>query len=276
VVRLSAIQLNSTPNVEENLSNISRLISELPHAANHLVVLPECCLFFGGSDRDMLELAKATAEDNRLANALAMLAKEHQVTLVAGSIPVAVKGKYQFTNRCCVFSPEGKLVSQYDKIHLFDVEVADKSKSYKESKYTLAGEQVVLADTSITKIGLAICYDLRFPGLFGQLRQQGANVVTLPSAFTRVTGEAHWQPLIQARAIENQVYMVAAGQVGIHQNGRETWGHSMIVDPWGRILAERADEVGSISVEYQSSVVEEIREKMPVLAHNQFLSELNI
>ncbi|NQY62191.1 MAG: carbon-nitrogen hydrolase family protein [Alteromonadaceae bacterium] len=277
MIKLSAIQLCSGPDVTENLEAISRQLTILEQKSvgedKHLVVLPECCLFFGGKDVEQLTLAKKTQDSQELLNGLLALAKQFKMTLVAGTIPLLDKDENKFTNTCCVFSPEGNVLEQYDKIHLFDVDVKDNEKEYRESLYTKPGEQVVVLPTEAGNVGLSVCYDLRFPELYRQLRNQGADIITVPSAFTRVTGKAHWQTLLQARAIENQVYIIAAGQEGVHANGRETWGHSMIISPWGEILSCLENGEGVISAQYSNEELSRIRNSMPINKHNKFTTD---
>ncbi len=275
MARLSAIQLCSVPNVEQNLLQIEKQLALLPFDEDHVVVLPECCLYFGGKDKEQLELAKRTADSNQLESALAKLASRYGVILVAGTIPLLSEDKTRFTNSSCLFTPTGQKIAQYDKIHLFDVNVQDNEKCYRESKYTQAGNKTVVEPLAFAKLGLSVCYDLRFPELYRTLRVQGADIITVPSAFTRPTGKAHWQALLQARAIENQVYIIAAGQEGVHENGRKTWGHSMIISPWGEVLVQRDSEVGYISTPYQQEEINKIRSDMPVFEHNQFITEFN-
>jgi len=271
---ISAIQLTSRPCVEENLEEISRQLSSLTVSDTHTVVLPECCLFFGGKDAEQLSLAKTSHQSDELRTSLANLAKSYGIYLVAGSIPLYQPKSDKFTNTCCVFSPQGKQLGRYDKIHLFDVNVEDSEKHYRESRYTQAGNKTSVVNIGELKLGLSICYDLRFPELFRDLRQSGADIITVPSAFTKVTGKAHWQALLQARAIENQVYIVAAGQEGIHANGRETWGHSMIINPWGEIISSLAQGQGTISAEISPAEIRKIRSAIPVAEHNQFITKL--
>jgi len=289
MVRLSAIQLCSVPNVDDNLKNIAAQLTALclsiqmpekkqehePEISEHIVVLPECCLFFGGKDAQQLELAKDTAQSQYLVNSLAALAKQFCITLVAGTIPLLSSCGNKFTNTSCVFSPEGKILGQYDKIHLFDVNVNDNEKNYLESKYTQAGRSSEIVQRQDVTIGLSVCYDVRFASLYRQLTAQGATIITVPSAFTRVTGKAHWQALLQARAIENQVYIIASAQEGIHESGRETWGHSMIISPWGEILACKETGEGFITSNYSHEEINRVRTAMPVLEHNKFTVELN-
>ena len=287
MVKLTAIQLCSVPDVGDNFRTIDRhletLIAESSQDDENIVVLPECCLFFGGKDQQQLGLAKESDQlayqnlfVSTLQEQLSRLAKRYHVYLVAGSIPLLSTITDKFTNTCCVFSPEGELLTQYDKIHLFDVDVQDSEKQYRESRYTQSGNEIVSATAAGLHVGLSICYDLRFPELYRSLTALGADIITVPSAFTAVTGKAHWQALLQARAIENQVYIIAAGQQGVHENGRETWGHSMIISPWGEILACLEEGEGSISVEFSQQALDKVRKAIPVAEHNQFESTLKL
>lgn len=275
-MQLCAIQMCSSTNITENLADIEKQLTTLQQDQQQLVVLPECCLFFGGKDKAQLTLAEAEAEQksDSLQSHLSALAHRFNIFLVAGSIPVLSKSVGKFTNTSIVFSPTGEKLGCYDKLHLFDVAVEDNEKSYCESRYALAGDHISVVDIAKTKLGLSICYDLRFPELFRQLTQQGAKIITVPSAFTRVTGAAHWQTLLQARAIENQVYIIAAGQEGVHLNGRETWGHSVIISPWGEVLAQLDTGKGIICADYNEQELLKVRAAMPVAAHNRFNNEL--
>jgi predicted amidohydrolase len=284
MVKLSAIQLCSVPDVKQNLSKIKQELTALcaddvaddplNNDDEHIVVLPECCLFFGGKDDQQLTLAKDILATDYLLRALSALARQFNITLVAGTIPLLTACGEKFTNSCCVFSARGQLIGRYDKIHLFDVEVNDSEKNYLESTYTQAGKSVELVKQQAFNIGLSVCYDIRFPALYRLLTTQGATIITVPSAFTRVTGKAHWQTLLQARAIENQIYIIAAGQAGTHVNGRETWGHSMIISPWGDILALKEIGEGYISSHYHPEKINRVRAAMPVNEHNKFTVEL--
>jgi predicted amidohydrolase len=284
MVKLSAIQLSSAANVATNLATITKILAKITATSfqinnandgkigvvnegeytQHLVVLPECCLYFGGKDSEQLSLAAESAQGNDLCLALGALAKKFNVYLVAGTVPIISACTKKFTNSSCFFNPKGELIGQYDKIHLFDVNVSDSTKNYCESRFTEAGKEISVVKTDFASIGLSVCFDLRFPTLFQQLSKAGANIITIPSAFTKVTGKAHWQTLLQARAIENQVYIIAAGQEGVHENGRETWGHSMIINPWGTIEQTIATGEGYITVDYQPEEVIRIRQSMPL------------
>ena len=273
MVKLSAIQLSSTPNVEQNIKAIANQLAKLTQTSNsadtdHIVVLPECCLFFGASDQAQLSLAEQSKNDlkgkSELQSSLSQLAKQYKVTLIGGTIPILAESGDKFTNTSCVFNSLGELITRYDKIHLFDVNVEDSEKTYFESRYTQAGNQACIAKTPMANIGLSVCFDVRFPLLYQKLSELGADIITVPSAFTRVTGRAHWQTLLQARAIENQVYIVAAGQEGVHANGRETWGHSMIISPWGEILACLEQGEGIVTSDYIPLEIQRIRTSMPL------------
>ncbi len=274
MIKLTAIQLTSTADVATNLNKIAKLLTEATKAivpsdtieedVEHLVVLPECCLYFGCKDSEQLNLAKQSAQSDALCSALSQLAIRFKVCLVAGTIPLLTSSGDKFTNSSCIFSPNGEMIDRYDKIHLFDVNVSDNTKSYHESKYTQAGKETRVVNTPFANIGLSVCFDLRFPTLFQQLSYKGADIITIPSAFTRVTGKAHWQTLLQARAIENQVYIIAAGQEGVHENGRETWGHSMVINPWGGIEKNITTGEGFITVDYQKEEIARIRQSMPL------------
>lgn len=271
------IQMTSTPNVDENIAYVNqqleiRLSSGLL-AANSIVVLPECFANFGGRDKSNLSIAEVIG-DGPVQNKLSRIAAQYQVYIVAGSFPTVSDNVDKFYATALVFNPQGHLINNYQKIHLFDVDIADNTGSYRESDSTVPGDKIVCFDTEWGKVGVAICYDLRFPGLFQCLRAKGVDAVVLPSAFTEVTGAAHWQALVQARAIENQFYMIACNQNGIHENGRETFGHSMIVSPWGEVLVSASRDNGLFGTKLDRQRINGIRETMPVANHNKFSAVL--
>ena len=268
---LSAIQMISEKQADLNLTNLKRLLAELSPEIGQLVLLPENALSFA-SKESYLHLAENLG-DGYYQSQLANLAKQYQCYLVCGSFPIKSAQKNKIYTSSLVFSPLGELISHYHKLHLFDAQVADSRGLYKESDTFIAGQQIQLFDcvneTQSVKVGLTICYDLRFPSLFQTLRAQGADIILLPAAFTQVTGKAHWQPLLQARAIENQCYIIAA-----NQGGDNTYGHSMIISPWGEILQQLKHEEGSIQCPFDNLLVQKIRQDMPVIAHNRFISSL--
>ncbi|RYV00833.1 amidohydrolase [Shewanella sp. OPT22] len=272
-MQISLLQCQSSKDVQENLSFIRSQLEQLPRIKGEpqLVVLPECVLLFGGHESMQLA-ALGDGPENPLKRALADIAKKYDVYLIAGSIPEKALHNRVYS-RCYFFSNQGEVLGSYDKIHLFDVDVADGTKTYRESDTFCPGERVTVVETPFGKIGLAICYDLRFPELFQALRAKGAEFIALPSAFTKVTGKVHWQVLLQARAIETQSYILAAAQWGQHASGRrETWGQSMIVDPWGEIVAQRPDGTGWIQATPDMAQLELVRQQMPITTQKRFES----
>ena len=265
--QLAALQMVSTPNVEENLLAIEHAIKQ--QASGSLVVLPECFACFGANDKALLKISE-TLGAGPIQAKLAELSKRYGVWIVAGTIPLKTEDSQKYTASCLVFNDQGDCVVEYQKIHLFDVLVEDSTGSYLESKYTQAGKKLVVVDSPFGKLGLAVCYDVRFAGMFQAMGQ--IDVLVLPSAFTRTTGAAHWHALIRARAIENQCYLVAPNQGGIHANGRETYGHSSIVSPWGVILDSRSEGEGMVTSYFDVQELKKIRRSMPVQQHNQFRS----
>ncbi|MDV6327889.1 carbon-nitrogen hydrolase family protein [Idiomarina sp. Sol25] len=259
--------MSSRPDPQDNLAIVAKLLEQLPATRPQLVVLPEAFSCFGAGDRAQLAMAE-TYKDGEVQKQLAALAKKHEVYLVGGTLPIDAGER--FSAASILFGPDGGILNRYDKIHLFDVDVADNTKEYRESKWTQPGSNVVTTATDFGVVGMAVCYDLRFPELFSALRQAGSQIIALPSAFTQVTGKAHWHALVRARAIEQQVFIVAPGQVGEHANGRETFGHSIIVSPWGEILAEQELDEGVVSVSVDVADIEPIRKQMPVAQQNQF------
>ena len=233
---LIALQMVSVPDVESNLAFVEHQLKKLNHSEPVLVVLPECFACFGASDRHISKVAEAKG-DGPIQQALGDLARKYGVWLAGGSIPLRSGSQERYTASCLLFDEQGNERAEYQKIHLFDVSVADSTGSYLESKYTDAGNEVVVVkDTPFGSIGLSICYDVRFPGLYQAMGN--VDVILVPAAFTYTTGQAHWHPLLRARAIEKQSYLVAANQGGVHDNGRETFGHSCVISPWGEIIAE--------------------------------------
>ncbi|MGS0682575.1 carbon-nitrogen hydrolase family protein [Shewanella sp. 125m-7] len=272
-MQVSLLQCRSSRSVPDNLAFIESQLKSLPQKIDgpQLVVLPECCLLFGGEESQQLQYA-VDAETSPLKQALAKLAAQYGVVIVAGSIPILAEDGRVY-NRCYVFDTDGSILGQYDKLHLFDVEVTDGTKQYRESDAFCPGDHICVVDTPIGKLGLAICYDIRFADLFRAMREAGAELIAVPAAFTKVTGEAHWQVLLQARAIETQCFVLGAAQWGQHNQGsRETWGQSMIVSPWGDILAEKAQGTGWVQAQIDLESLQALRLKMPVISHNRFVS----
>jgi predicted amidohydrolase len=273
---LSAIQLVSGPSPVENIATIKGLLVQLAPQENQLVLLPENVLSFANKNQ-YLQLAESLGE-GVFQTQLSDLAQQYQCYIVCGSFPIKSPIKNKIYTTSLVFSPTGELISHYHKIHLFDALVDDKQGTYKESDTFVPGKSLQLFDWETeygkVKVGLAICYDLRFPGLFQALRAQGAEVLLLPSAFTKVTGQAHWLPLLQARAIENQCYVLAANQGGLHDCGRETYGHSMVISPWGEILDKLEINEGFVCAPFSKTTIDDLRTNMPISTHNRFTSVL--
>lgn len=269
MVNLVAVQMTSTPDWQENINFIEQQLVSINKTVPSLVLLPECCACFGTRDGYLLSISE-TRGDGPIQAALRDMAIRHNVYLITGSIPLKGDDEQHFTASSLLLSPEGETLAEYCKIHMFDVSVNDNTGSYLESKYTQAGDEVVVADTPIGKIGLAVCYDVRFPGLFEAMGD--IDILSLPAAFTQRTGKAHWHTLVGARAIEKQCFVVAANQWGEHANGRETFGHSSIYSPWGEILAQKDHGTGMIQANADISQRSQLKKNMPVGQHNRFRS----
>lgn len=264
-MRVAAVQMTSTPDPTHNLDQAHAFLIDAVSQGAEFVAFPENVFLLTSNSKDTIRIAK---EQNSVwKETLSEWAIEHDVWILGGSIPVpAPKGK--LTNTSFLFSPEGKAVARYDKIHLFDADVAG-DREYRESKTFKAGTRPVVARTSLGKVGLSICYDLRFPELYRKESKAGAQVLFVPAAFTVPTGQAHWDVLTRARAIENLCYVVAPAQWGTNFEGRETYGCTRIIDPWGRILAERPKGTGVSIADLDLGKLEEIRNKLPALEHRK-------
>ena len=270
MVNLIAIQMTSTPDVDENLAFVEARLASLNITEPTLVVVPECFARFGTRDREQLDIAEARYT-GKICQAMQAMAKQYGVYLVTGTFPLQGDQEDKFTASSLLIGPDGKVIDEYQKIHLFDVAVQDNIGSYKESTYTQPGQRVVTCNTPIGRIGLAVCYDVRFPGLFNAMGD--VDILVLPAAFTRYTGNAHWHTLVRARAIEKQCFVVAPNQTGDHANGRETFGHSIIYSPWGDVLAECETQPGMIQAAVDISDRDTLKTNMPVSQHNQFRSD---
>lgn len=267
---VSLIQLISCSEPRDNLQQIKQSLAAMQPAPEQLVLLPENALVFG--ERADYLTHQERLGDGPLQSALAQLAAEYGIYLVCGSMPITSEESERVYTSSLVFDPSGKRLSHYHKMHLFDVDVADGHGAYRESATFKPGNQLTCVDLGEVKLGLSICYDLRFPSLFQALAAQGANVILVPAAFTYVTGKAHWLALLQARAIETQCYIVAANQGGEHDNKRQTWGHSCIISPWGEILSQLNQGVGHLSQPLDFESLTKIRQQMPVQQHQRFMT----
>lgn len=270
-MNLAVIQMVSQDDVLENLATARRLLEQAADGGARLAVLPENFAAMGRRDAAALGRAEALGEGPILP-CLRQVARDFGLWIVAGTLPLPPLGRPQAKAHACslLFDEHGEQVARYDKLHLFDVEVADSRGHYRESDDYAHGERVVVADTPAGRLGLTVCYDLRFPELYGALREAGAELISAPSAFTAVTGAAHWHVLVRARALETQCYLLAAGQGGTHPGPRETYGHSAIVDPWGRILAEQAQGEAVLLANRDPGEQTAIRQRMPVHRHRRF------
>jgi len=260
-MRAAAIQLNSTADVDRNLATAERLVDAAAAAGAELVVLPEKWSALGPGEM-LLELAEPL--DGPIVTAARGWAQRLGITLLAGSVGERIEGSERIANTSLLIAPDGEIEATYRKIHMFDVDVG--GVSYRESEHERAGEEVVVAPAAGTDLGMTICYDLRFPELFRILALRGARVITVPSAFTATTGRDHWEVLLRARAIEDQLFVVAANQFGTAPPSFSSWGHSMIVDPWGRILDVLADGEGHAIADLDLGEVERVRAQVPSLA----------
>jgi len=276
VTIVAAIQMVSVDDVAQNLELASGLVAEAAAQGAALVVLPEnFAVLDCGPVAEHAEVEGDPAAP--IQRCLAALAREHAVFLQGGTLPLSNRpgatAEPVTTGRVrpssLLFGPDGSQLARYDKIHLFDVLVDDAQAQYSESLTFEPGERVVVADTAAGRLGMSICYDLRFPELYRRLLEAGAELISVPSAFTRVTGEAHWEVLLRARAIENQCYVIAPNQGGRHNKNRETWGHTMIIDPWGRVLACRPSGAGVVLADVDLAALREVRDRMPVSAHRR-------
>lgn len=271
--QVAAIQMASGPNVNSNLIEAERLITDAVAAGAQLVVLPENFAFMGHDEADILAIAEVDNE-GPIQKFLAHQAKTHGIWLVGGTLPMQGSDDKHIRSACLVFNDKGERVARYDKIHLFDVHIDASNESYNESETTEAGDEVVVIDTPFGRMGIAICYDLRFPELFRHMLDADMQFIAMPSAFTAITGKAHWETLTRARAIENLCFVIAADQGGFHINGRETHGDSMIVDPWGQILDRVPNGSGFILAEMDQEQVNKVRKNFPATEHRRMPCKL--
>ena len=263
-IRVACVQMRSGTDVAENIAAASSLMREAAAGGAELIATPEMTTLLDRKPGASWEKSTSEEADPGLA-AFRALAGELGVTLLIGSLAIRVaEGKC--ANRSFLIGPDGAVVAKYDKIHMFDVQL-NAGNIYRESDSYAAGGEAVVADLAAGRLGMTVCYDVRFPDLFRQLAVAGAKVIAVPAAFTRITGEAHWHILLRSRAIETGCYIIAPAQGGKHQDGRETYGHSLIIDPWGEILAEAGTEPGIIAATLDLSKVDEVRGKIPSLRH---------
>jgi predicted amidohydrolase len=264
-IRVAALQMRSGTEPEDNLAALEKLVAEAAAGGATYALSPEVTVAFA-ENREGLSRVAGPYENNAPLQRVAALAREHRLHLHLGSLAVALPDG-RFANRSVVFGPDGLVLATYDKIHLFDATLPGLS-AYRESATYRGGDEAVVVGAGPLRLGLSICYDVRFPSLYRTLAEAGAEMIAVPAAFTVPTGRAHWEILLRARAIETGSFVIAAAQGGTHQNGRSTWGHSMIIDPWGEIIAAiDGDEPGVVLADLDLGKVAEAREKVPALAN---------
>ena len=268
-MKVAALQMVSTPDVGRNLEAAKSLLQQAAQAGAELAVLPEYFCLLGHKDTDKLAIAER-AGYGRLQEFLSQCATDFKLWIVGGTVPLDASQPGKVYNSTLVYNPQGQCVARYDKMHLFCFD--NGQENYDESRVLSPGKTPVTFDLPSRdghtwRIGLSICYDLRFPELYRALGSSGADLMLVPSAFTYTTGQAHWALLLRARAAENLAYVLAAAQGGLHENGRRTWGHSVVVDAWGRIMAEQAEEPGVVLADIDKASLMAWRAQLPALSH---------
>ena len=283
LTKIAAIQMASGPQVEANLMAAVALIKEAADGGAQMAVLPENFVLMPMQESENIDIAEVY-NNGHIQSFIGDCARENSIWIVAGSIPLKTNTEGKVTSTSLLFNSEGEIVARYNKMHLFDVTFGDdaigndtrdisikkgKADTYHESAIFSAGSEVVVVDTPFGKVGMSICYDLRFPNLYREMVNKGAEIILIPSAFTAATGKVHWEPLLRARAIENQSYVIAAAQGGYHVNGRETWGHTMVIDYWGQTHGVLEKGSGSIMIDIDLDAQAVTRKNFPVLEHRK-------
>ena len=265
-MRIAALQTVSTPDVDRNLEAAARLIAQAARDGAELAALPEYFCLMGRRDADKLHVAEAPGV-GPIQTFLAAQAKAHGLWLIGGTLPLRTDANDRVRNACCVYAPDGSLAARYDKMHLFRYD--NGRESYDEARVLEAGDAAVAMQAGPLRIGLSICYDLRFPELYRRLCVPPCDLLSVPAAFTYTTGREHWELLLRARAVENQCYVIAAAQGGTHENGRRTWGHSMVVGPWGEVLAVQPEGEGVVLADLDLKRLLDVRQQLPALEHRR-------
>ena len=279
-MKIAALQMVSTPDVARNLEAARRLIAQAAAQGAQLVALPEYFCLLGRHDTDKLSVAETplcevgerpaagiATQRAPIQQALADAAREHRLWLIGGTVPLRTADPQRVRNSNCVFAPDGSLAARYDKMHLFCFD--NGKERYDEGRVLEAGDVPQAVQCDDFRVGLSVCYDLRFPELYRALMEPPCDLIAVPSAFTHTTGAAHWELLLRARAVENQAYVIAPAQGGTHQNGRRTWGHSMIVDPWGEVLGVLPEGEGVVLAEVDLERIAAVRRQLPALEHRR-------
>jgi len=267
MVRIAAVQTNSSANIKDNLGRITTILEQCRDDGCVTAVLPECFGLMQKHRQQLIDSAEVF-ESGRIQDWLAGESSRLEMFLIGGSVALKSDDPARVTNSLLAYNDQGSRIARYDKIFLFDVHLS-KDESYAESDYTMAGNRLVVVDTPVGKIGLSICYDLRFPELYRALVHNGAEVLVVPSAFAYSTGFAHWTPLLKARAIENTSYFVAPAQFGTHNGNRKTWGNTMIVDPWGKVIERLEDGWGFVATDVNPEELKAVRKRLPSLKHRR-------
>jgi deaminated glutathione amidase len=265
-VKVAALQMTSGPDVAANLAIAQSLLADAAAAGARLAALPENFAFLGLADADKRAIAEEDG-NGLIQSALAEAARRLGLWIVAGTMPLRLPGEGRVAAACLLFDDQGRRIARYDKIHLFDVDLPGRQESYRESAHIAPGKVAIVAETAVGRLGLSVCYDVRFPELYRALSGAGAQIFSVPSAFTAPTGRAHWEALLRARAIENLCYVIAPAQSGIHPNGRETYGDTLIVDHWGRVLRRLPRGRGMVVCELDLERQAEARAAFPALDH---------
>ena len=268
-MKIAALQMVSTTRVEQNCDAARRLIAQAVRGGAELVALPEYFCLMGRADRDKLAVAEAPGE-GPIQQRLALAAREHGVWLIGGTVPIRTDDPDRVLNSNCVYAPDGSLAARYDKIHLFRYD--NGRERYDEGCVILAGSTPTAVQAGAYRVGLSVCYDLRFPELYRELMHPPCDLLSVPAAFTHTTGAAHWELLLRARAVENQCYVIAAAQGGAHENGRRTFGHSMVVDPWGKVVGVLPEGEGVVLAEIDPAHIASVRMQLPALEHRRPLT----
>jgi len=268
-MRIALHQMTSNIDPMRNASDMADAIASAAEHEAAMYFAPEMAILV---DRDRARARQyMTSESHNMAlQSLIAAAARHQIWVHIGSMPILDEGAEKLANRSMIISPDGAITARYDKMHLFDVDLAS-GESWRESSAYVGGEKPVVVQTPLGRMGLAICYDMRFPDLFSAYAKSGVDIITLPSAFTVPTGEAHWHTLLRARAIESAAFIIAAAQCGVHEDGRQTYGHSLVVDPWGTILLDMGSSPGLACVDLDIDMIQRVRKQIPVHANRRII-----
>jgi deaminated glutathione amidase len=268
MTKVAAIQMVSTDRVETNLQTAAGLIQEAASQQAEFLVLPENFPLMGMQEQDKISILEPYG-NGPIQSFLGKQAQLHEVWILGGTVPLAASVPDKVRAASLLYNPEGRCVARYDKIHLFDVSVNNTDETYNESSTIEGGDELVVIRTPLGNIGLSVCYDLRFPELYRNMHAQDVNIITVPSAFTYTTGKSHWESLLRARAVENLCYVIASNQGGRHNNNRETWGHSLIMNPWGDILAVVEQGEGVACADIDLEQLQTLRTNFPTLQHRK-------